>query len=223
VAKRPIRTRETGIIDAYPAAEYGNGESRCCAGKCESTEQLHDINSLRAPWPAGNDFGERARAAASLARRWLTLTEGGLSMRTLAMLGVLLVMLTGCREVRVRTYAQGTVPGSGGDRIAVVRNRHELEELGIRAPVRFNHEFGILLLMGPHTETGWRQAIESIRANAQRVRIVAFERPPADGGEPAQPYRTYTLWIIPNSVYRTGSVLDVVTPEGDPLASTILK
>ncbi len=144
-------------------------------------------------------------------------------MRALAGLGVLLLLLTGCREVRVRTYAQGTAPGAGGDRIAVVRNRRELEAFGIRAPVRFNHEFGVLLLLGPHDETGWRQAIESIRANAQRVRIVAFERAPADGGEPVEPYRTYTLWIVPNSVYRIGSLVDVVTPEGDPLASTILK
>lgn len=138
-------------------------------------------------------------------------------------LGVLLLALCGCREVRVKTYAHGTTSVSGGNRIVVVRNRHELEEFGIRAPVRFNHEFGVLLLLGPHEETGWRQTIESIRANADRVRIVAFERAPADGGEPAEPYRTYTLWIVPNSVYRIGSVLDVVTPEGDPLASTILR
>lgn len=138
-------------------------------------------------------------------------------------LGVVLLALCGCREVRVKTYAQGTTPMSGGDRIVVVRDRRELEAFGVRAPVRFNHEFGVLLLLGPHDETGWRQAIESIRANAQRVRIVAFERAPADGGEPVEPYRTYTLWIVPNSVYRIGSVLDVVTPEGDSLASTILK
>ena len=64
---------------------------------------------------------------------------------------------------------------------------------------------------------------ESIRANAQRVRIVAFDRAPADGGEPTEAYRTYTLWIVPNSVYRAGSMLDVVTPEGDRVASTRLK
>ena len=80
-----------------------------------------------------------------------------------------------------------------------------------------------LLLMGPHNETGWHQTIESIRANAERIRIVAFERAPADGGEPAEAYRTYTLWIVPKSVYRAGSVLDVVTPEGDLIATTTLK
>jgi len=144
-------------------------------------------------------------------------------MRTLVALGALLLVLCGCREVRVKTFAHGTTAVSGGNRIVVVRNRHEIEEFGIRAPVRFNHEFGVLLLLGPHEETGWRQTIESIRANADRVRIVAFERAPADGGEPAEPYHTYTLWIVPNSVYRIGSVLDVVTPEGDPLASTILR
>jgi hypothetical protein len=95
--------------------------------------------------------------------------------------------------------------------------------LGIHAPVRFNHEFGVVLVMGPHSQTGWRQVIDSIRANEQRVRIVAFERAPADGGEPASEYHTYTMWIVPNAVYRTGSVIDVVTPDGVQIASTVLR
>jgi hypothetical protein len=144
-------------------------------------------------------------------------------MRRLVALGALVLLLTGCREVRVRTYAQGTTTTPGGNQIAVVRNRRDLEGFGINKPVRFNHEFGVLLLMGPHSDTGWHQTIESIRANADRVRIVAFERGPADGGEPAESYRTYTLWIVPNSVYRAGSSLDVVTPEGDPVATTTLR
>jgi hypothetical protein len=77
--------------------------------------------------------------------------------------------------------------------------------------------------MGPHRETGWRAEIESIRANADRIRIVAYERGPADGGELSEAYRSYTLWIVPNSVYRTGSTLDVVSPEGDAIATTTLK
>ncbi len=144
-------------------------------------------------------------------------------MRRLAAVCALVLLLTGCREVRVKAYRQGASATSGGNQIAVVRNRRELEELGIRAPVRFNHEFGVVLLMGPHRETGWRQAIESIRANADRIRIVAFEREPADGGEPSEAYRSYTLWIVPNSVYRIGSSLDVVTPEGDTIATTTLR
>jgi hypothetical protein len=144
-------------------------------------------------------------------------------MRRLAALGALLLLLTGCREVRVKTYAQGTTTLAGSNQIAVVRNLRDLEAFGIKAPVRFNHEFGVLLVMGPHTETGWHQTIESIRANEDRVRIVAFERGRADGGEPAPSYRTYTLWIVPNSVYRVGSILDVVTPEGEPIASTVLR
>ncbi len=123
----------------------------------------------------------------------------------------------------MKTYAQGRTSAPGGNQIVVLRDSRELEAYRIRASVRFNHEFGVLLMMGPHTETGWFQTIESIRANTDRVRIVAFERGPADGGEPTSPYRSYTLWIVPNSVYRQGSVLDVVTPEGDPVASTILK
>lgn len=144
-------------------------------------------------------------------------------MRRLGALAALAFFLVGCREVRVKTYAQGTTAISGASQIAVVRDRHDLEAFGIKAPVRFNHEFGVLLLMGPHGETGWHQTIESIRANAERVRIVAFERAPADGGEPAESYRTYTLWIVPNSVYRRNSILDVVTPEGERVASTVLK
>jgi hypothetical protein len=144
-------------------------------------------------------------------------------MRRLTALCALVLLLTGCREVRVKAYRQGTSATAGGNQIVVVRNLHELEGFGIRAPVRFNHEFGVLLLMGPHRETGWHQTIESIRANVERIRIVAFERGPADGGEPSEPYRTYTLWIVPNSVYRVGSSLDVVSPEGDALATTTLK
>ncbi len=143
-------------------------------------------------------------------------------MKRLA-LALLVLLLAGCREVRVKTYAQGTTVGSNPSQIVVVRNRHDLESFGIRAPVRFNHEFGVLLLMGPHTETGYKQTIESIRANSDRVRIVAFERAPADGGEPTESYRTFTLWIVPNSVYRRNSMLDVVTPDGEPIANTILK
>jgi len=144
-------------------------------------------------------------------------------MRRVAGLAALVLLLAGCREVRVKTYAQGTTTVPGTNQIAVVRNRHDLESFGIKAAVRFNHEFGVLLMMGPHAETGWHQTIESIRANAERVRIVAFERGPADGGEPTESYRTFTLWIVPNSVYRVGSVLDVVTPEGEAIASTTLR
>jgi len=134
-----------------------------------------------------------------------------------------LILLAGCREVRVKSYAHGTTTILGGDQIAVVRNAHDLGDFGIHAPVKFNHEFGVILLMGPHAQTGWRQVIESIRANADRVRIVAFESAPADGGEPASEYRTYTLWIVPNSVYRVGSSIDVVTPGGATVATTVLR
>jgi hypothetical protein len=132
------------------------------------------------------------------------------------------LVLVGCREVRVNQIRTGTTVVAGTNQIAVVRNGRDLEALGVKAPVRFNHEFGIILIMGPHAQTGWRQVIDSIRANDKRVRIVAFERAPADGGEPTAEYRTFTLWIVPNSVYRTGSVIDVVTPDGVAIASTVL-
>jgi len=136
---------------------------------------------------------------------------------------VLLLTLAGCREVRVKTYAQGTTAAAGGNAIVVFRDRSSLEALGIKAPVRFNHEFGVILLMGPHKQTGYRQVVESIRANANRVRIVAFEATPVAGGEPSREYRTYTMWVVPNSVYRRGSLIEVVTPSGDPITSTELR
>ena len=90
-------------------------------------------------------------------------------------------------------------------------------------PVDFRHEFAVVLLMGPPKETGWGQIIESIRPNSDRVRIVAFERAPLDGGEPANPYRTYTVWLVPNLVYRPGSRVEVVAPSGEAIASTTLR
>ncbi len=135
---------------------------------------------------------------------------------------VAVLLLAGCREVRVKTYATGTTGAAGGNQILVVRDSASLDRLGIHAPVRFRGEFGVVLLMGPHTRTGYRQVIESIRASDQRVRVVAFEESPADGGEPSPDYRTFTLWIIPNSVYRRGTRVDVVTPSDEPITDTEL-
>ena len=136
---------------------------------------------------------------------------------------VIALAVAGCREVRVKTFAQGTTTVAGDNQVLVVRNANDLGKYGIHAPVHFKGEFGVILLMGPHNRTGYRQIVESIRANDLRVRVVAFEQEPADGGQPAQdPYRTYTLWIIPNSVYRRGVRVDVVTPSDEPIATTFL-
>lgn len=143
-------------------------------------------------------------------------------MKKLWVLAALLLLLTGCRDVRVKTMRTGTTTVPGASEIAVVRDPHVLERMGVKAPVRFKNEFAVILLMGPHDRSGYRQIIESIRANNNRVRVVAFESPPADGGEPSPRYRTYTLWIVPNSVYRSGIPVEVVTPSGDPIASTSL-
>jgi hypothetical protein len=134
-----------------------------------------------------------------------------------------LIALTACRDVRVQTLRQGdTTYLDGGNEIVVVRDEASLEHLGIKAPVRFRSEFGVVLLMGPHDRSGYRQIIESIRANPDGVRVVAFEEPPASGGEPSDKYRTYTLWIVPNSVYRRGVNVVVVTPSDVPVAQTAL-
>jgi hypothetical protein len=118
--------------------------------------------------------------------------------------------------------AQGTTTVLGGDQIVIMRDADDLSRLGIHAPVHFRGEFGVVLLMGPHNRTGYKQIVESIRANDQRVRVVAFEQQPADGGEPSASYRTYTLWIVPNKVYRRGIRVDVVTPSDSPIATTFL-
>jgi hypothetical protein len=136
---------------------------------------------------------------------------------------VFILALTGCREVRVNTIQQGTTTVLGPNQIVILRDARVLKELEIKAPVNFVKEFGVLLLMGPHKETGWEQLIESIRANVDRARIVAFEKRGLAGGEPAPEYRTYTLFIVPNSVYRRGSRVDAVTPSGELITSTTLK
>ncbi len=145
-------------------------------------------------------------------------------MRRIVAALLMAVVLAGCREVRVNQVRSGTTPAAGGREVVVVRDRRALESLGVAVPVDFRHEFAVVLLMGPHKETGWSQIIESIRANTDRVRIVAFERAPLDGGEPAsKEYRTYTIWIVPNAVYRAGSRVEVVSPSGEPVAATTLR
>jgi hypothetical protein len=140
----------------------------------------------------------------------------------LASLAVGLLLLVGCREVRVQTLGTGTTTVLGGNQISIVRDTESLEKIGIHAPIHYRAEFGVVLLMGPHDRSGYKQIVESIRANSTRVRVVAFEQAPANSGEPAPEYRTYTLWIVPNSVYRRGVRVEVVTPSDDPIASTYL-
>jgi hypothetical protein len=133
-----------------------------------------------------------------------------------------LLLLVGCREIRVRTLAAGTTTVLGGNQIIIVRDDASLSKVGIHASLHYKHEFGVVLLMGPHDRTGYKQIVESIRTSDQRVRVVAFEQEPANGGEPSPQYRTYALWIVPNSVYRRGVRVEVVTPSNEPIASTYL-
>jgi hypothetical protein len=144
-------------------------------------------------------------------------------MRRAVLVLVAMVALVGCREVRVNQIKTGTTTVTGPTQVVVVRDKRGLDALGIQATPDFRKEFAVILLMGPHRETGYVQITESIRANADRERIVAFERPPIDGGEPTAPYRTFTMWYVPNIAYRPGVGVDVVTPSGDPITAATLK
>ncbi|MDB5093403.1 MAG: hypothetical protein JWO85_1504, partial [Candidatus Eremiobacteraeota bacterium] len=56
-----------------------------------------------------------------------------------------------------------------------MRDHRTLDAIGVAGSVDFRKEFAVVLLMGPHKETGYTQVVEAIRANSDRVRIVAFE------------------------------------------------
>lgn len=144
-------------------------------------------------------------------------------MRRVLLVLTAFIALAGCREVRVDQVRSGTTTVTGPTQVVVVRDRHTLDALGIPADINFRKEFAVVLLMGPHRDSGFTQIIESIRANADRVRIVAFERAPIDGGDPALPYRTYTIWYVPNIAYRPGAHVDVVTPSGEALTETTVR
>lgn len=133
-----------------------------------------------------------------------------------------LLLLVGCREVRVSVRAHGTTTSPGGNQLIVVRDEGQMESIGVKASMNFRAEFGVVLLMGPYHRTGYRQVIESIHATDGGERVVAFEDPPADGGEPSRDYRTYTLFVVPNSAYQRGFPVQVVTPSDDPVAQTVL-
>ncbi|HEY5258839.1 MAG TPA: hypothetical protein VIJ12_10740 [Candidatus Baltobacteraceae bacterium] len=133
-----------------------------------------------------------------------------------------LLLLVGCRDVRVKVYAQGTTTVPGENQIAILRDENQLASVGIKANVQFRGEFAVALLMGPHRRTGYHQVIENISASEAGIRVVAFEEAPPDGGEPSRDYRSYTLWIVPNSAYRRGLEVDVVTPSNEPVAQTVL-
>ena len=144
-------------------------------------------------------------------------------MRRVVLVLVAFVALVGCREVRVNQVRSGTTTVVGPTQVVVVRDRRGFDALGIPAAPNFRKEFAVILLMGPHRETGYVQIIEDVRANADRERIVAFEKAPIDGGEPTAPYRTYTLWYVPNIAYRPGVGVDVVTPSGDRITAATLR
>jgi len=144
-------------------------------------------------------------------------------MRRVVLVLVAMIALVGCREVRVNLVRSGTTTVAGPNQILIVRDERSLSALGIEGTPNFRKEFAVILLMGPHKESGYVQFTEDMRANADRIRIVAFERAPIDGGEPVAAYRTYTMWYVPNIAYQPGSHVDVVTPSGDPITAMTLR
>ena len=55
-------------------------------------------------------------------------------MRRIVAALALAVVLAGCREVRVNQVRSGTTAVVGGREVAVVRDHHALEALGLAAP-----------------------------------------------------------------------------------------
>jgi len=66
------------------------------------------------------------------------------SMHRLLAALVLILAVTGCREVRVKSYTSGTTPVLGPPQLVVIRDANVLQHFGIKAPVRFTKEFGVL-------------------------------------------------------------------------------
>jgi hypothetical protein len=211
---------QIGAVLTVPmTCSFVGGGDALAAGDGATASTAKNGNTLSI---ASCDFRRSARVSSGRVSATNSV-ERTLPMRRLLVALVLAVALAGCREVRVNQQGTGTTPVVGPREVVVVRDRRLLESLGIARSVDFRHEFAVVLLMGPHKETGWTQITESIRANSDRVRIVAFERAPLDGGEPSREYRTYTIWVVPNIVYRPGARVDVVAPSGEPIASTTLK
>ena len=177
-------------------------------------------NSVRRP---GNDNGcwshysSRPEAAVRRAKRTAVKRWSALAGLALGLL-----VLVGCREVRVKTLATGTTTVPGGNQILIVRDAVALGKLGIHAPVHFKGEFGVVLLMGPHDRTGYKQIVESISANPQRVRVVAFEQAPADARRTFGPIPYLYALDRSEHVYRRGVRVEVVTPSDEPIATTYL-
>ena len=96
-------------------------------------------------------------------------------MKRLVAAATLLALLTGCREVRVKTYAHGTTNVPGGNQIAVVRSPAQLEAFGVKAPVKFNHQ------IDERSETALA---------CQRIVTSALERNPL-----------FISSVLPNTVY----------------------
>ncbi len=176
----------------------------------------------------GDDRGNRRRLrGAEPSRAMVTRLE--MRRRLIARLpcwlagGLLLLALVGCRDIRVRTYAQGyAFTPVAGPQIAVVRSTRQMTALGIDLRgIDYRHVFAVVLLMGPHPYEGFRQVIASIKANDTRVRVVAYEQAPDTPGL-ERLNRSYTVWLVPNLVYRSGAQVEAVTPDGAPFASTVL-
>ncbi len=166
-------TGQPGAVDPRPASEHQRHEGDDVGGERQAQEMLHRNHQRnRTQSPTGNYIWRGKNLRLRGGRRWVRAKRSAVKRwSALAGLALGLVLLVGCREIRVNTLAAGTTTVLGGNQIRVVRDAVALGKLGIHAPVHYKGEFGVVLLMGPHDRTGYKQIVESIRANlAARTR-----------------------------------------------------
>ena len=141
----------------------------------------------------------------------------------LAGLALGLVLLVGCREIRVKTLAAGTTTVLGGNQIVIVRDAVALGKFGIHAPLHYKSEFGVVLVDGPARPHGLQadRRVDSAPACSASGSSHSSRNPPtaANLHPSIAPTRSGSFRT---SVYRRGVRVEVVTPSNEPIASTYL-
>src|SRR5579862_4158710 len=122
-AEWPVRAGEPCAVDTRPTSEHERHQRDQIGGHRQAQEMLHAVLSVTSRDPCGQRHLEDKnlapwggcgyrRAKPSAVRRWWAPTG--------VVLGLLL--LVGCREVRVKTLSTGTTTVLGGNQIIIVRD-----------------------------------------------------------------------------------------------------